>query len=161
MRLRLGVRQPGSPAGQPCWGGRTSVCRRVGFQTSSFANSCATMDSFESRDFIDKLKFVGHYLPALRLVAGLACVIVFATSIACAQATRTPPASVVTTDKAASAAPALAHYDIKPSDLPPPKIENEVNNHDARNMVQRQPGGIHGHCVYAAIDGDVLAQAKD
>jgi glucose/arabinose dehydrogenase len=50
------------------------------------------------------------------------CLLISASSPACAQATRTPPASVVTT------VPALAHYDIKPSDLPAPKIEDNVNN---------------------------------
>lgn len=46
--------------------------------------------------------------------------VVALTSVACAQQNRkAPPASQVS---------APAHYDIKPSDLPPPKIENEVNN---------------------------------
>jgi glucose/arabinose dehydrogenase len=46
--------------------------------------------------------------------------VVAAASVACAQENRNAhPASQVS---------APAHYDIKPSDLPPPKIENEVNN---------------------------------
>jgi glucose/arabinose dehydrogenase len=42
------------------------------------------------------------------------------TSVACAQGNKLHPASQVSTPP--------GHFDIKPSDLPPPKIENEVNN---------------------------------
>lgn len=50
--------------------------------------------------------------------------VVAVTSIACAQENRKAhPANQASKSSAAS-----THYDIKPSDLPPPKIENEVNN---------------------------------
>src|SRR6266849_11019886 len=44
-------------------------------------------------------------------------------SLACAQ--KNPQAQP---DTHASAASPLSHHEVKPSDLPPPKIENEVNN---------------------------------
>jgi glucose/arabinose dehydrogenase len=50
--------------------------------------------------------------------------VVALASIACAQENRNAhPATQANKSSAAS-----THYDIKPSDLPPPKIENEVNN---------------------------------
>jgi len=36
--------------------------------------------------------------------------------------------SALKASSASASAGALGHYEIKPSDLPPPKIENEVNN---------------------------------
>src|SRR2546425_8882333 len=92
---------------------QTLVCRCADFLSSSFADSIITS--------IDKLKFVGHSFPRLRFVWANTCVFILATSFACAHAQRTPPASVATV-------PALAHHEIKPADLPPPKIENDVNN---------------------------------
>ena len=55
--------------------------------------------------------------PATLLVA-----LLFATN-ACAQSSNSKPSTPPLTANAP-----LAHYDIKPSDLPPPKIENDVNN---------------------------------
>ena len=48
--------------------------------------------------------------------------LLFATN-ACAQTSNSKPSTPPLTANAP-----LAHYDIKPSDLPPPKIENDVNN---------------------------------
>jgi glucose/arabinose dehydrogenase len=81
---------------------------------------------------IDNLKFVEHLRATLRFAAGFTCVLLFGSSIACAQGTRTPPAAVVTTTAS------LAHHEIKPSDLPPPKIEDNVNN--APNVIARPAG---------------------
>jgi len=109
---------------------RTSVCRSGNFQARSQADSTGVVD------WIDKLKFVGHCCRTLRFLAGLSLIFVLASSIACAQATKTPPASVATTTAATTA---LAHHEIKASDLPPPKIEDNVNN--GPNVIPR-PAGV-------------------
>ena len=58
--------------------------------------------------------------------------LLFGRPLPAAQGTRTPPAAVVTTTAS------LAHHEIKPSDLPPPKIEDNVNN--APNVIARPAG---------------------
>jgi glucose/arabinose dehydrogenase len=103
--------------------GQTAVFRRV------FPQHYLTRST-------DNLKFVGHLLPGLRFAASLVCLPVLASSIACAQVKQTPAASVVAS--APATIPALAHHDIKPSDLPAPKIEDNVNN--GPNVIARPAG---------------------
>ena len=72
-----------------------------------------------TRDFIKQHSIRGTTPPFVNLIA-----LLLTASTACAQSSLRSSSSIA----GGTGANGLAHYDIKASDLPAPKIENEVNN---------------------------------